>query len=345
MVKTSLTPNTILLTTLPKAYDNHGVAFVGSTMPVLFLERQILSGSIGKIYVSNERFTASYNYLVKKLNFDVEVCRVSTRAGFKGLIDYIKLLKTLKSEKKFIYIYHECCWPFLDLAILFTRPDGVFTPQTKIEFIFQPMSYPNQILKKLPLTKRFKHYVSTLLFRYLHATNDNLNGDLVVPVIRWYPKSILLMKDFYLTSAPVENDLDNNTELLILSGSDCASPKELTSLYYQIIDRAIQLGFNVTIKDHPNEENRLNLKRDGVENISHSIPCEILDDKFSIVIGIASAAMVRFGSRSVSLVNLLSTMSDNDKEQRSSYISSLNRSVKFPYSIDEIFNGHENQKL
>jgi hypothetical protein len=93
----------------------------------------------------------------------------------------------------------------------------------------------------------------------------------------------------------------------------------------------------VTIKDHPNEDSRLNLRREGVENVSPSIPSELIEDKFSVIVGIASAAMIRFGPRSFSVVNLLSTMSDHDKKQRSSYIKSLNQSVNFPYTIDEIF--------
>jgi hypothetical protein len=199
------------------------------------------------------------------------------------------------------------------------------------------MIYPNQILAKLSIFKRFKHYISRFLFNYFYATNDNLSGDLIVPVIKRYPKSVLLIKDFYLTSAPTKNDVSNQTELLILSGSDCASSKELTFLYNDIIDHAIKIGIKVTIKDHPNEDSRLNLRREGVENVSPSIPSELIEDKFSVIVGIASAAMIRFGPRSFSVVNLLSTMSDHDKKQRSSYIKSLNQSVNFPYTIDEIF--------
>ena len=322
---------------LPKLCQKKGIAFVGSTLPASLLEKQVQIGVIQKIYVSSAKFLESYEYLVRKVDKDIEVIQVDASAGFRGLLDYIKLIKDIKSKKLHVYIYHECCWPLLDLAVLIVKPKGTFAPQSKIDFMFRPVTFLQHFYQKKNFFAAFKQCLLTTIFKYYYATNDDLSGDLIVPVVRYYPKSISSLSNIQLSQNFTSIKLHSGSEMLILCGSDCASSAELKVLYNSIIDRALKNDFKVSIKDHPNEDARLNLQRSDVQIIPPKIPCELLEDKYAMIIGTASAAMIGFGSRSVSVINLLKSMNTLDKTQRINYISSLNEAVKFPTSVGEIF--------
>lgn len=324
---------------LPKSFKKKGVAFVSSTLPASLLVKQLQSGAIQKIYVSSVKFIASYEFLVKKTGKDIQVTVLTERTRFGGLLDCIKKIKDIKQKNLHIYIYHECCWPSLDLSILIVKPKGIFAPQSKIEFMFKPISSLKYFFHKCKFSVAVKHCFLSVFFKYYYSTNNDLDGDLIVPVVRYYPKSILKLNDIKLTKNSSNTINPKDSEMLILVGSDCASSKELISLYNCIIDRALDKGFKVSIKDHPNEDARLNLERHDVQVIHPKIPCELIEDSFSIIIGTASAAMIGFGSRSISVINLLESMSDLDKTQRINYIRSLNELVKFPASVDEILQG------
>lgn len=323
---------------LPTIYYNVGVAFVGSTLPSQLIEKQLKLGKIQKIYTSHEKFVQSYEYLVEKTGTNITVEAIVSKSRIGGIARYIQILGMEKSAKRFVYIYHECCWPMLDLAIFLVRPLGVLTPQVKIEFMFKPTTY-KYLFARLGFTKGLKCFFQSALFKYYYTSNDGLDGDLIVSAAKFYPKSILPVSDLHLQVVPPTNIRSKLPKLLILTGSDCVKSEELINLYNDIIDTAINLGFEILIKNHPNPEVRLNFHRDEAEVISPTIPCELLNDDFSIVIGTASAAMVGFGSRSVSVINLLKTMSLDDKNQRELFLRSLNPLAKFPKNLIDIFNG------
>ena len=320
---------------LPTIYYNVGVAFVGSTLPSQLLEKQLNLGKIQKIYTSHEKFVHSYEYLVGKTGTNVPVEAIISKSRIGGIVKYIQILHAEKSLKNFVYIYHECCWPMLDLAIFLVRPLGVLTPQVKIDYMFKPTTY-KYLFAKLGIIKGLRCLFQSTLFKYYHTSNDSLDGELIVSVVRLYPKSIAF-SDLRLQVVSPTSIRSKLPKLLILAGSDCVKSEELINLYNDIIDTAINLGFKIHIKNHPNPEVRLNFHRDEAEVISPTIPCELLNDDFWVVIGTASAAMARFGPRSISVINLLETMDLDDKRQRKAFLRSINPLAKFPKNLNSIF--------
>ncbi|MDB2603330.1 hypothetical protein N9Y59_01635 [Planktomarina temperata] len=320
---------------LPTIYYNVGVAFVGSTLPSQLIEKQLELRKIQKIYTSHEKFVQSYEYLVEKTGTNITVEAIVSKSRIGGIARYIQILRMEKSAKRFVYMYHECCWPMLDLAIFLVRPLGVLTPQVKIEYMFKPTTY-KYLFARLGLIKGLECLFQSTLFKYYHTSNDGLDGDLIVSAARLYPKSIAI-SDLHPQVVPPSSIRSKLPKLLILTGTDCVKSEEIINLYNDIIDIGINLNFEILIKNHPNPEVRLNFHRDEAEVISPTIPCELLNDDFTIVIGIASAAMARFGPRSISVINLLETMDLDDKRQRKAFLRSVNPLAKFPKNLNSIF--------
>jgi hypothetical protein len=317
--------------------NREAVAFVGSSLPAKILYDQIKSGEVKTIYASHPRLLESYQHLISKCNKTINLKCVYENKSYNNIFKMIYLLFLIKTRRKYIYIYHECCWQMLDICIWLTRPLGFYLPQVNTKNIFKPVANCKTFYNYRSFFVASKMSLYSILFNYYYFTNGDKKGIEFVPVIKKYPKSILIRNE-----SKIIPNLYNKTKLkikkiLILAGTDCASSQELIEVFDNIIRKALEFKYIVAIKNHPNVESRINLNIKEVEIIDPLIPAEILEDDFTIVVGTASAAMVTFGHRSVSILNLLSTISDEDRKIRIEFIQELNKSVKLINNINEIF--------
>lgn len=114
-----------------------GIAFVASTLPAKVVINQINEGLIRKIYTSTESLKKSYEIFLSTKK-EVEIENVSDVNFIKRGVLLYRIIKKEKSNKNLIYIYHECCWPWLDILLKFIKPKGYYMPQVKLEYMYWP---------------------------------------------------------------------------------------------------------------------------------------------------------------------------------------------------------------
>ena len=317
--------------------SREAVAFVGSSLPAKILYDQIKSGEVKTIYTSHPRLLESYQHLIDNCNETINLKCVYKNKAYNNIFKMIHLLFLIKTKKKYIYIYHECCWQMLDICIWLTRPLGFHMPQLKTENIFKPVTNYRIFFKYRSFLVASKMSLYSILFNYYYFTMGDKKGIEFVPVIKKYPKSILVRNESMIFPKLYNKSKEKFKKILILAGTDCASSQELIEVFNNIIKKALEFKYIVAIKNHPNIESRINLNIKDVDIIDPLIPAEILEDDFTIVVGIASAAMATFGHRSVSILNLLRSISDEDRKIRIEFIKELNKSVRLINNIHEIF--------
>jgi hypothetical protein len=316
---------------------NSGIAFVGSTLPAAALSKQIESGEITKIYVSHKKFIESYLMLIKHAGVSIDIEDASDGSKVGRFLKLLAILHKIKKNKAKIFVYHECCWIWLDICIWIIKPHGIYRPQANLQFMFRPVNSSKFFYKHLPFIMATQYSVLRFLFRFGYAINDHKDGIIFAPIIRKYPRSIITETCTEITPSSKGKDSIKGNRLLILSGSDCASSEEMISIYTAIALKAMSMDYKVAIKDHPNQNSRLNFIFQESEIINPALPVEIMEDNYSLVVGTASAAMAIFGSRAISIANLLGSMSCEDKIQRINYIQSLNPEVRIAKDIEDIF--------
>jgi hypothetical protein len=311
-----------------------GVAFVASTLPAKIIINQINEGLIKKIYTSTERLKESYE-IILSTNKEVDIESVNDANFIKRAILLCRILKKEKSNKSLIYIYHECCWPWLDLLIKIIKPKGYYMPQVKIEYMYRPTESIFEFYKHLHLVRASCILVSKFLFNYYQFKNDTGPGLMFLPVAKNYPKSIVAVNKSAIKPNKIYS-IDQKT-MLIIGGTDLADTSELIDIYKKIIEIAIQMGYKVWFKDHPNTTASLKINFENAETIPTQIPLEIIDLQFSVVVGTASAAMIEYGSSAVSICKLIKSMNDEDRKLRLNYLLSHNPDARVVDDINMIF--------
>lgn len=318
----------------PLKKQKKGVAFVASTLPAKIVKKQIDEELIETIYTSTEGLKESYK-MILTTGRKVDIKSLSETNFFKRTILLYKVLKCEKENKNWIYIYHECCWPWLDILIKFLRPNGYHIPQAKIEYMYQPVGSSLKFYKHLHFIRASILVISKVIFNYHQFRSDSGVGLMFLPVIKKYPKSIYLVNESEIK--PRKTYTLSQKRMLIVGGTDLVDTSELIILYKKIIDKAIQMDYEVFYKDHPNYLMSLNVNFENTQVISSKIPLEIIDVQFSIVLGTASAAMVGYGYSAVSICKLINSMSESDKILRINYLLSHNPDARIVKDIDEIF--------
>lgn len=313
-----------------------GVAFVGSTLPAAILSGQIRSGEVKRVYVSHPKFLESYKILTEVTGVHIDIEDVSSESRIKRFTKLLKIVLHNKIKNNLIFIYHECCWPLLDLLVWLIRPRGVFMPQSDITFMYKPVENLKVFFQHMSVIHAMKNTILSLFFKYRSFENDTKDGVMFLPTVRRYPLSIKTVIRTEISSRG-KTVTPPNKKLLIFSGSDCASSQEMIEIYKKIVSEAHSQGYKVAVKDHPNINVRLNLVIDGVETLNPAIPAEILEDNYTLVVGTASAAMATYGNRAASICRLLNSMGVEDKELRIKYLLSINPQARIINEIGELF--------
>ena len=94
------------------------------------------------------------------------------------------------------------------------------------------------------------------------------------------------------------------------------------NLYQKVCDYLTKIGYSIHIKDHPRKITRLNFYYPGAQVIPPHVPADLCCFSPTVVIGICSSALAAYGSRSLSLIKLLS-MREENVQSRISHLTSL----------------------
>ena len=157
-------------------------------------------------------------------------------------------------------------------------------------------------------------------------------------MLKKYPKSI--SKNTISSRKSLKKFTFSNKILLVI-GSEF---REKNALLF--LNKIIQLlsinGYECEIKDHPRVSERFNITTEFSEyaltEINPKKPIELLDDHYLGVIGLFSTALLFFGDRAISLINLMKKYDLEAFEYRKKHLFDMpgGNDIIFIDTIDEI---------
>lgn len=288
------------------------VAIVASTLPVASLRDRAQVLGVERVITTSARLSRSYAYLAQGAGRKITIN--AAPAGFlaQGLY-FLILLAKLRIRGQRLVVFHECCMPALDLAILLVRPKGDHFPQVSMmgsipmDMSAAPRSKLFGVLKITGLSRMFQLY---------HSLPVGDNPAEYSISVRGYPRSITSHPTGYSDLGAIENaprppNLVSRKILLLVSKS-FSSDQEQIELFSDIVDIASRFGFRCDVKDHPNPLFRLGFDSDTAELIDPEVPSELLNDNYDLVIGTSSTGLLRYSDRALSAVELLPSPSGDD---------------------------------
>ena len=287
--------------------QNNRVHFVTNTIPARHL-RQELSEFEARFFIivcASKSLSDSYRTLAENSDKCKLLNAPSNTMG--KLLFYFLLVGIIKVSKAKIFIYHECCNPFLDLCILFFSPTGKFIPQvtmsdwSEISYKKYPGKRLIKLLQLLKVVKKFKFWECPKL--------DEEQADFATSV-REYPKSIKYVKQKFEV---LTNIKPKAKKILLLAGISYGHSEEIRNIFLNLIKIANKFGFSCYVKDHPNAQFRLEVQSEIQINLDSSTPIELVDDDFWMVIGLSSTALARYPNRAFSIIQFVNSISELNK--------------------------------
>ncbi|TGL99200.1 hypothetical protein [Leptospira jelokensis] len=313
------------------------IAIVASTLPLPLLSRLIQSEKIKVIYVGSESLSESC-LAIRNIQADLKIKVIPKTNGYQILYWFLVILKS-KILKHNIIFFHECCMPFFDLFISLVKPKSKFFPQVTMEGSIEirveemPKSKIISFLKNSGLSKKFAYYLSP-------SVGDN--PEEYVMQYRNYPSSVKIFSVSHSRTILFQNPdqlIDVNcNRILLLLGKGMVSDTTQRIVFLSIIDLLEKLNFQIFIKDHPNPKFRLNLETAKGNHLRQEVPVELAGTTFSWVIGFSSTAIINYGNRGISVLNLLEGVSIRDYELVKKHFDEINPNHKilYPQSMDEL---------
>ena len=285
------------------------ICFVASTLPASFIRLKAESLGIEKVIVMSKPLFQSYMAL-KHTHPTVKIVLVPSGLLFGNLYLFFMLLFLRVNNKKIVF-FHECCCPIFDIFIKIIRPNGMFFPQVTMSG-FEEVSY-----NFFPKGK-FKSFLGILnidnLFKYYRGSAVGSEVPEFAVSTKGYPDSIQTYGQVYtrnLISSIVESN-QYKREIIFLVGKSMVDDDYQIGVYKELICIALAHKFKCYIKNHPNPIYRLNIDTNNVVFMDPLVPVELLYDSFSLVVGTSSSGLLNFGSRAVSLIDLMHEMTAED---------------------------------
>lgn len=311
------------------------IAFVASTMPARYVANEVAAGRISVLYASSERLAVSYKTVLGSAN-DVKIVALPNN-GFAQLFYIIKQLLKYSLKGRNIVFFHECCFMSLDIAIWICRPKGIFMPVSNLSTYNRLNG--NGARSYFRSTKHNPIFSWFLLkiFDVYKQVNDGGYGTLYVPVIKRYPSSVKIDEvSARISRGPTDGvQISKSKSMLFLVGTDSVDSVYLKKVYLSLMRRAQECGYKIHIKDHPNPEMRCNITFSGAKFLDPLIPAELMDDCYVFAVGVASASLVVYGERGISIIEMLREMASDVRKTRKGYIKSISENVNFVSSVDE----------
>jgi len=321
-----------------KAISGKRIAYVASTLPIGILDKKLSTWGINEIILQGAAHKASYEYL--KNRHPLLHLRVLPRSFILNILVLTWILVKLKFVNGRVYFFHECCCPIFDILVKIIQPNGAHYPQVTMAGFKKVSSeevFPTK-LHRLICFLRLKDW-----FDFYRGENENNEGYFFVHSIKSYPISITRntveeSRQFLIESISQNKNFSHLKKIIILCGRDIVDDIELTQVFSNIIDLARSFGYTCFLKDHPSAVGRLNFFNEHSEVIDPSIPFELIEDDFTLVIGVASTALLHFSSRAISILKLFPLANKSACARRIAHLVNLPGGdlVRFPRSLEEL---------
>lgn len=309
-------------------------------MPARYILERSQCEVIYEIILSHNKYLPTYEFIKKQLpNIAIKI----VPTGF--LKSSLFLACAIFKNKLFgetVYIFHEACWPVLDMLIHFISPKGKFTPLASLDG-FEKLSSAEEAKY---INGRSIHFLTKYFARkyfhiYKHSLDDN-KGYGYDWVFKKYPKPVEY-STFSNTKLPSDNEAAKGISnvkfkektIIFLVGSEPVDNQYLSQIYKCYISLALQYGYAVSIKDHPNSDARLNLDSAGCHIYRPEVAAELIIEGYGIAVGVASTSLCNFSGKAISILNSIEKMPQEFREKRLSYIKAMSKSIVFVSNATE----------
>lgn len=297
------------------------ILFVASLLPARFIVQHAATLRVREIVVLNAIHEQSYAYVARRLD-GATVTRLPGGMVWSSVGIVVRLLLA-KIRGQSVTFFHECCWPVLDLAVAVIRPSGSFFPQVTMSGF--DVIEPGEVPPPARWSRRFQFLLlRTVLDRFIVYRAQKQSGAAGADyffAFRRYPPSIAVFPIADRSNSAERGRETDARDVLFISGTEAVEDDYLRRVYLEMIQAAQREGYGVFIKDHPIY--RLNVPVDAGVVIDPAMPIELIEQRFTFAVGVASTALLGVGRRKISIVNALDEMSDDVKRRRISHLKSL----------------------
>lgn len=309
------------------------VAFVASTLPALFLKKNLINLNLDFIVCGNSNLKLSYSFL-SDINpeLNIIICDNSQK-----LNDFFS---TYLLEK--IVIFHECCWPDLDNLLIKRSEKVSYYPCVtldSLEFINNPFK---TLLESLVIS--FKNFDLTFLVfvyhwvfnsRDYHLYKMRLDGfkDKYTYVVALKYKKFGIVEETNCIDCRSKSKIGNTNkksrEVIFVVATDVVSDQIQIDVFTELKKICDERGLNVVVKNHPNLSFRLPVPKNW-ETLPPNTPFEVLEREYLVKIGLFSTSLAYESDKSISIVNLIGDVSPEIKKRINHNISLIGESIFSP---------------
>jgi hypothetical protein len=285
------------------------ICFVASTLPANFIKLKAEALGIYKVILISKPLW--HSYMALKDTHPKVMVSLAPKGLFLGNAYLFFTLLLARMMNREVIFFHECCCPIFDLLVKLIRPRGMFFPQVTMKG-YEAISY--KAFPKGNIKRLFDFLKIDDLFTYYKGSAvDSEDCEFVIST-KSYPDSISVY-DLQFSRKLINTSTNNKAYsrgILFLTGKSMVDDDRQIELYKELIRIALSHDFKCYIKDHPNPKYRLNLDTDEVIFFDPLIPVELLDDDFSLVIGTSSTGLLNFGTRAISLIDVIQEITSED---------------------------------
>ena len=313
-------------------------AYVASVLPVAVLDKKIAEWGVSEVFLQGKTILPSYQYLQQR--HPAIILSVLPKSFVLSFIHLTLLLLRTKLSRRRLVFFHEGCCPVFDVLVKFIQPVGNYYPQVTLNSFVRvdPEDVAATKIQKVIRALGLKDW-----FEYYRGDKDNNEGYFFVHAAKSYPASITIHEVAesreILKAACLSSELKvEKKKILLLCGRDVGADLELIRIYSKVIEQATSLGFTCYLKDHPGPHARLNLLNVDACIIDPAMPIELITDEFKLIIGVASTGLLHFGRGSISIIKLLTEITESARQRRISHLSSFPEGtlVKYPENFNEL---------
>lgn len=317
------------------------VAFVASTLPALFLKKNIIKLNLDYIVCGNSNLKLSYSFLTD-INPRLNIIICDNR---QKLNDFFK---TYLLEK--IVIFHECCWPDLDNLLIKRSEIVSYYPCVTLdsfEFVNNPFKTLLESLiislKNLDLSFLVFIYHWVVNSRNYHLYKMRLDGfkDKYTYVVSLKHKKFNIVRETNCIDCRSKSKTGNSNlksrEVIFVVATDVVSDQIQIDVFTALKMICDKKGLNVVVKNHPNVNFRLPVPENW-EMLPPNTPFEVLERRYLIKIGLFSTSLVYEPDKSISIVNLIGDVSPEIQKRINHNISLIGGSIFSPdtyYSFEK----------
>lgn len=305
------------------------LAFVASALPAIFLKNNHESLGVKKIVVKDSFLLRTFQVAA-----ECEIVCAPKHSYLRVSYLFLLLVWCIASKKK-IYFFHECCWVEFDLLLKLLNPRGCYYPQVSLDssvLVDAAKADDNKVIRFLKITGLLR------FFNVYDALPVNNKGRKYQVSLKSYPKKISVHK--VVAREPVAESwrMDSYKKILFVVGVSFCDRSEALSVFRTAINCALKGGYRCYVKDHVNPNHRLELKHPRVVELDPSTPSEFITDDFNYIVGLGSTSLLAHGERSVSILNLVPSISEETISKCRLHFESIDRNckIRFVKNVDEL---------